>query len=449
MVYKVIHGITMKLTKEINALLGNRIASDHLQVLGQLLACDSLEDVQKLLADNGIHDSAESGSFLYNPPTPGTDIPEEWHDCLDMDSLNNFEEGEYVGYSTNNKYIFAVIVEELPGNPGPYLRRYKIEIGEGEPTEVSCLDLYQFKRQKKQQAEGKSCTSAEPPCMELVPLAGAVPHSTQPSTSRPSSTRSSPTSIDEAKREIDKCLAEIWPLPENERLKAIKRLYLRWHPDKNPDYNLLATEAFKYLMNRINELNSGQSRGRTASPSHSRGNSHFRDFYQQWNQEARQHRDGRERFSRANHSYNFWAHNENVPRPNREEAQRWCRQARCDLNAAYKDIGGGSTEWCLFKVHQAVEKSLIAAEYKRHGQHPTSKSISAIALRVSRYNAQLRDLPQIVENLKSLGVDAKNTQYPDCHPFPHIPNGQFRSENEMLAVNKASELLGKVEAYVN
>ncbi|XP_019122580.2 sacsin [Larimichthys crocea] len=446
---KVTIGITMTLTKEINALLGNKIASDHLPVLGELLMCDSLEEVQKTLAKNGIHDSAESGSILFNPPAPGTDITEEWHDCLDMDPLNNFEVGEYVGYSTNNKYIFAVIVEELPGNPGPYLRRYKIEIGEDEPTEVSCLDLYQFKRQKEPKAEGKSCTSAEAPCMELEPLAGAVPHSTGPSTSRPSSTRSSPASIDEAKREIDKCLAEIWPLPENERLKAIKRLYLRWHPDKNPDYELLATEAFKYLQNRINELNNGQRSGRTAGPSNSRGNSHFRDFYQQWNQEARQHRDSRERFSRAHHSYNFWSHNENVPRPNREEAQRWCRQARCDLNAAYKDTGGGSTEWCLFKVHQAVEKSLIAAEYRRQGQRPTSRSILAIASKVSFYNAQLSDLPQIVEYLKSLGVDGKNTQYPDCHPFPHIPNGQFKSENEMLALNKASELLSKVEAYVN
>lgn len=96
-----------------------------------------------------------------------------------------------------------------------------------------------------------------------------------------------------------------------------------------------------------------------------------------------------------------------------------------------------------------MEKALIAAEYKRHGQHPNSTSISALAVRVSLYNAQLKVLPQIVENLKMLGVDGKKTQYPNCHPFPHIPNGQFKSENEMLALSKASELLDKVEAYVN
>ncbi|XP_047457115.1 sacsin-like [Mugil cephalus] len=265
-----------------------------------------------------------------------------------MSILNNFEEGEYVGYSTNNKYVYAIIVEELTGHAQQCSRRYKIEIGEDEPIEVSSLDLYQFKREKKLKPEGGTFTSAEASCMEVELLAGPVPHSSQPSTS------SLPASVDEAKREIDRCLAEVWTLPVEERNKAIKRLYLRWHPDRNPDCEFLATEAFKYLQNKIDEL-----KAKTSGTSYSSEYSDFRDFYQQWNQEARHHRTGRERFFRGNHSYNFWTHNANVPRPNREEAKRWCRQARCDLNAAYKDNDGESTEWCLFKVHQAVEKSLL------------------------------------------------------------------------------------------
>ncbi|KAM7407589.1 hypothetical protein PAMA_003352 [Pampus argenteus] len=446
MSHKVIYKVIMILTKEINALLGQIISAIHLPVLGQLLSCDSLEDVQRTLAESGIHDSAETESFPLSSHAPGTEIPKEWHDSLDMNILNNFEVEEYVGFLNNNKYIYAVIVEVLPGHSGQYSQRYKIHIGKDEPIEVSCLDLYQFKSEKKPQPDTGTFTSAEASCMELELFEGAAPHSSQPS-----STRSSPASVEEAKREIDKCLAEIWTLSEEERHKAIRRLYLRWHPDKNPDCQLLATETFKYLKNRIDELSNGTGRGtgNTAGPSHPGRRSHFRDFYQQWNQEASYHRSGRERFFRDNHFYNFWSHNENVPRPNREEAQRWCRQARCDLNAAYKDTGGGSTEWCLFKVHQAVEKSLIAAEYKRYGKHPGSRSISAIAQRVSLYNPQLRVLPQIVDCLVMLGVDAKKTQYPNCHPVPHIPNGQFKAENEMQAVDNASELLSKVEAYVN
>ncbi|XP_026232042.1 sacsin [Anabas testudineus] len=439
---KVIGEVNLTLTKEINALLPNRMTATNLIVLGQLLMCDSLQEVQKTLAKAGVRDSAESKSCSSTPPAPGTDIPVEWHDSLDMDILNNFEEGEYVGYSIDNKYIYAVIVKQLPNDFGQYSQRYLIDIGEDEPVEVSCLDLYQLKREKKPKPESRTCTAAEASCMELVPLAGAVPHYSQPS----SSPRSSPASVDEAKREIDKCLAEIWTLPKEERHKAIKRLYLRWHPDKNPDCPDLATEAFKYLQNRIDELSKGK--GKSAASSSPKRNSHFRDFYQQWNQEARHHRTGRENFFRGFNSYNFWTFNGNVPKPNRAEAQRWCRQARCDLQAAYNDREK-NTEWCLFKVHQAVEKSLIAAEYKRCGQHTSNCSISAMAARVSVYNPQLRALPQIVESLKMLGVDAKKTQYPNCHPFPHIPNGQFKTENEMQALGKASELLSKVEAYVN
>ncbi|XP_062258330.1 sacsin-like [Platichthys flesus] len=178
-------------------------------------------------------------------------------------------------------------------------------------------------------------------------------------------------------------------------------------------------------MRRVEELSTGK--GTTGGASFSGGHRDFRDFYQQWDQEARHHRSNRAGFSGGG----FWTNNGNVPQPNKEEAQRWCRQARCDLNAANNDTCGGSTEWCLFKVHQAVEKSLTAAEYKKHGRPVSGSSISALATRVSGYNLQLKELPQIVQNLQILGVDAKKTQYPNCHRYPHIPNGQFKSENEM------------------
>lgn len=460
---KVLLDISMELSQAINGILGNRISQNHIQVLVQLLMSDTLQDVQKILAKNGIHDSASAQNFKWDPPLPGTLIPEELHDLLDQNILNNFEEGEHVGYSTDNVYIYAIIVEELPGCSGPFSRRYRIDIGEDEPIEVSCLDLFQFKRQTKPEPKGVTGTSAENPCMELELLTGASSSSSSSSASNSTSSSSAssssfsgplPTSIEEAKREIDRCLEEISTLPEEERKKAIKRMFLRWHPDKNPDCQLLATEAFKYLQNRLEgkEGSSGRTAGSGSSSSRGRSNfnySDFSDFFHEWDQEARRHRYNRERFSGRNRSYNFWSHNENVPKPDREEAKRWCRQARCDLNAAHKDTGGGSTEWCLFKVHQAVEKSLKAAEYKKGGQRSTSGSISAMAAKVSCYSLQLRDLPDIVGDLMMLGVDAKKTQYPNCHQFPHIPNEQFRSENEMQAIDKASELLRKVEEYVN
>jgi len=357
--------------------------------------------------------------------------------------LNNFEEAEHVGYWSNDTYTYAVIVKQLPGLTGQLSRRYQIQTGDQVFIEVSSLELYQFKREKKPKLK-KMTLKSEASCMELALHEGSEGNGTE---EKSSPGRTLPASLEEAKREIDECLAEIWTLSEEEKHTAMKRLYLRWHPDKNPECIEISTEAFKYLMNKIDEL----TKGKTADSSKPKWNGNFKNFYGDWNQEARRHRHGRERFYRRyrSHGYNFWTHHENVPRPNRPEAQRWVRQARCDLAAAEKDIGSGSTEWCLFKVHQVMEKALIAAEYKRNGKHSANCSISIIAARVACFDSQLRKVTQIVSSAQLLGVDAKKTQYPNCHSFPYIPNEQFKEINERPAVNMASELLGIIEAYVN
>ncbi|KAM9850768.1 sacsin [Aulostomus maculatus] len=435
--YEVLNEVNLTLTKEINGLLENRFESTHLPILGQLLMCKDLCGVQRILAKNNIHDNAEDDTISFGPPAPGTDVQDDWLDSLDMNVLNNFEEGEYVGYSTDDKYIYAIIVEKLPGISGLYSQRYKIQVREDEEIEVSCLDLYQIRCDKKQKSQQD--TPFEPACMELELLVGAQSDSSQPSM------RSSPASLEEAKQEIDECLAEIWHLSEVERKKAIKRLYLRWHPDKNLDRPSIATAVCQYLQKRVDKLNTGETNG----SSHPKGKSNFRDFYQQWDDEASHHRQSRERFYERHQSYNFWNHYEDVPRPNKKEAQRWCRQARCDLNAACKDTDGGSTEWCLFKVHQAVEKSLIAAEYKKRGHYQANSSITTMADKVSIYSLELRGLPKIVASLRQLGVDAKKTQYPTSCASPYIPNDTFTLENARQAMAEAAELLSRVQNYVN
>ena len=39
----------------------------------------------------------------------------------------------------------------------------------------------------------------------------------------------------EVLEEVSICLEEAWQLPEAQRKKIIKRLLLKWHPDKNPN----------------------------------------------------------------------------------------------------------------------------------------------------------------------------------------------------------------------
>ncbi|CAM4607961.1 unnamed protein product [Leuciscus chuanchicus] len=453
MVPKVVNEVNVCLTTEINALLKNCLTISSLLVLGHLLLCDNMEDVEKKLANHGIHNSGqeEGHSAL---PKPGCLIPEEWHDCLDMNFLNNFESGEYVGFSKDGsgEYFYVIVINRLDNSLGQLRQcpaRYKIQVGSDDFIEVSSLDLYQFKREKKATVStGSTCTDIErlltsrpPPntgstCTDIERLL----------TSRPPPKRVFPGTFEEIKREIDQSLNEIWNMSSEDKQKAIKRLYLQWHPDKNPGNEELAHEAFKYLQKRIEELQQGKTAHSTSSTCRD-----FQHFYDTWNTEARSHRKGRERFYQnySRSHYNFWSYHRETPRPNRGEAKRWYEQAQCDISAAHNDTGGDCSEWCLFKVHQAVEKALIAAMYRRSGEHPNHCSITSLAQQVSHYSPQLTSLPNTVRQLTELGVDGKKTQYPNYHPFPHIPNKQFSVDNARSALDIATKLLEKIEEYIS
>ncbi|XP_037395205.1 sacsin [Pygocentrus nattereri] len=456
---KVVNEVTMHLTKEINSLLQNILNSLSLPVLGQLLLCENMEDVERALEQNGIHNSVSEGEGFGARPSPGSPIPEEWHDSLDMSPLNSFEKGEYVGFrkdESKSEYVFAIIVERLDELPGGTRRnppRYKIQIGSDEFTEVSALDLYQFKREARAGSDefievsspdlhqfrraARSASMTNDTCTEMDIM---------PKPATASQKRPIPKTLEEVKREIDQSLKEIWNMPPEDKCKALRRLYLRWHPDKNLDNPDLANEAFKYLKNKINELQQGKTKCSTFSSSND-----FRDYWSRWNEEARSHRRGRERFYQNNSRqyYNFWSYYRETPRPNREEAKRWYKQAQFDLNAAQSETTGkGSPEWCLFKVHQAVEKALIATEYRRSGRHSGNCSIASLAQQVSCYSTHFRGIPSAVAQLSALGVDAKKTQYPNYHPSPHIPHEQFTFEDARKAVNIATELLTKLCKYI-
>ncbi|XP_016086590.1 sacsin-like [Sinocyclocheilus grahami] len=233
----------MCLTKDINALLKNCLTTSSLLVLGQLLLCDNMEDVEKTLANHGIHNSGHKEEGHGSLPKPGCHIPEEWHDCLDMNFLNNFESGDYVGFSKDEfgEYFYAIIIERVDdslGQTGPFPARYKIQVGSDDFIEVNSLDLYQFKREKMTTASKGST------CIDIESLL----------TSWPPPKTDFPESLEEIRREIDQSLNEIWNMSSEDKQKALKRLYLHWYPDKNPGNEALAADAFRYLQKRIEEL---------------------------------------------------------------------------------------------------------------------------------------------------------------------------------------------------
>ncbi|KAJ3590909.1 hypothetical protein NHX12_008857, partial [Muraenolepis orangiensis] len=76
---------------------------------------------------------------------------------------------------------------------------------------------------------------------------------------RPTAQKHSPKKIKihtlpEILKEVTLVVEQAWKLPETERKKMIRRLYLKWHPDKNAENLDIATEVFKHLQNEINRM---------------------------------------------------------------------------------------------------------------------------------------------------------------------------------------------------
>ncbi|XP_056400807.1 sacsin-like isoform X2 [Hyla sarda] len=424
--------VVQVLAKEINDLMENVLAPTSIDIVSQMLSCNDPNEITEVLKDNNLWNSI-STQRIFSLPNPGDKISIEWYDCLDMSIINTFNIGEYVGYmipSEEECYLYAVIVEELDKKVlgSCEIEMYLINIGQNNVIEVSVLDLYQFKR-----SENKS--------MKALCLLG----STQPP-------KSQTFSYERIKKEIDLYLSKIWGLPENERRQATRRLYLKYHPDKNIDQEKLYTEVFKYLQQRLKEMEYSQRNSNHSSQSptfHFRNSGGSYNFWTKWDNQASNHRHSREHFSRTTRcNYNFWEYYSTFTHPKPQEAKRWLRQAICDLKAAERDVGHTHTEWVFYKVHQAVEKALCAAQYIKTGKINKDYTIVALAKIVSTYCDDLQSICDKVLQLKACGVDKEGTQYPSFHSPPGIPNNCLDPGQEDKVIALAKHILNKIESYI-
>uniref|UniRef100_A0A8C3SH40 HEPN domain-containing protein n=1 Tax=Chelydra serpentina TaxID=8475 RepID=A0A8C3SH40_CHESE len=433
------------LAQEVDSIMGGVMHWKSMKILMQMLACKDPGEVRSVLERNRVPLQPSTHPDAYTLPSPGTEIPQEWYDSLDMSILNTFAPGDYVGYldpaAPEERYQYAVVLEVLPDGAVPMCR---INLGAGRQEEVSANDLYQFKRM---QVDG--CGRA------LVPV---------PDQQRQQERREAwyHQSLGQVKEEVDTCLAKLWELPEGERRKAIRRLYLRYHPDKNVGQEEMATEVCKYLRERIQELEEGRKPGAAGNPSspqasggrrHSSSHWGFSGSWREWDGEARRHRQSRREFTgqrdRGFH-YDFWSYHRARPerRPQAEEAGRWLRQAQSDLRAAGHDAGQRCTNWVLYKVHRAVEKALAAAVYERGQRFEREQTLASLAQKVAAYAPGLEGLPAQVAELRRHGVDDKTTQYPSYHPPPTIPGEAFPAGEEQEVLRLAQGLLDVVQAHV-
>lgn len=386
-------------------------------------------DIWPLLDNMGVRqdDSYRPAEEEIFPP-PGSFIPIEDHHLLN-DAFEEFEPGEYVGYELddpslqrqegNATYIYAVIIDVMANEDfSPLSKRYKINIGDDQEIVVDAADLYKFHRLNAATSSAivLSDQRREPPRNRIR---------------------------QEVFDEISDLLEDAWKLPEERRKKIIKRLYLRWHPDKNLGDEEFCTEVCQYIQNETSRLERGEPRGSGRSNAEVRtSGSSYDDFFTSWGARARQHytqRQGyRERQESPRNSYR------KNPQPG--EAKRWFRQAKADVAAVENDIvyGNPSYEWACFKCHQAAEKALKAAQYTVDAD---KTSVHNLVQNCNGLNDS--ELTEIARQLEVLVGDSTCMRYPDRMHFPQIPNDVYSAHMAQQALLLAKRIVERVKNRIS
>ena len=292
-------------------------------------------------------------------------------------------------------------------------------------------------------------------------------------------TGTSAPSIDSAefracKKEIDRTLREIWKLPQDEKMRALRRLYLKWHPDKNPDNVQFTEEIFKYLVSQIELLDKASS-SEDADPfqeDYSRSRGRWQQTFHQWNNTAKHHSffsqqenenygssegenfGGRNRWGstggRTSSPFdNFKFQTQKDP----QESERWVRQAVVDYRALCVLHDQLTTDPELaghvcFMAHQVAEKALKGAMYAECGlderaliDHNLMRHACALQS-VRRLQTQTLGLTVRVAPLEKYYLDPR---YPNKCPSGKTPAEMFEVSEANCAKENAHQVLKIVQ----
>ena len=279
-------------------------------------------------------------------------------------------------------------------------------------------------------------------------------------------------SIEDVLERVSDTLEEAWQMPEKERKKIIKRLLLKWHPDKNIGNEQVATIVTQHIQGEIERLNEGRPRAKDFKDFVNQfnfdhrnpfsGSSTFQEtfynayqyFFDQVNQRAKAHRENRERYkeyfskeySSTQSEFNF-----DVPpsfsssNPQPAQAKRFLRQAQEDLRATDNDYEASEPayEWVCFKAHQAAEKALKAAQFSVDATTSFNHDLASIA-------ATLEDLElrRLGMKLQKIIGNANKLYNPDPIEFVIIPHEEYTKEAACDAIMCAADILERVKEFV-
>ena len=360
-----------KLTEVVNCVVGDIKFDRYLQ---KIIECDAGRENQYLdEKDIPLYGIQQSNAFV---PTPGSFVPLIHHHLLRPD-VQRLIPGDFVAMEIDDPmendepgqptYVLVKVVgiEDVDNNEvSASAVHYRVLVAPNQDIVVSALVLYAFTRdyEEIEQTPDSSvelCVHAQPSGTSAEPQA--------------------PNDYDAIIKDLRKQLKDAWGMSETERKKFVKRLLLRWHPDKNLDNQNLATKVTQFILDMLDRLERGlpidddeegtaagygahRHHGWSGGTGNPWGGFH-RSFFEHMNQRARRHQEQHQDFARNNYRRGrrshgrggFFAQFTMYPNPQPGEAQRWLRQAKADIDAAVNDEGCGrcsAFEWACYKYYQ-------------------------------------------------------------------------------------------------
>ena len=379
-------------------------------------------------------------------PVLGEIIPETEHFALDQNMLNYFVPQEWVGFEIEeNKIIYAQILHRNEVDESAecnLCQMYTITIGNDTIKEATVLQLYKFIHAFKEETIEFSIGTQ----LEVY----------QSDASSARGEQSAPVQKPADRKTIREAVKAAWSLPEEQRRRALKRLFLQYHPDKNPENPHEATANFQLLQQEIDRMERGISEKEFDADLQSfrSTSSGWSGWYNQWSRTASSHRRHRSRNrSRRRTSARGMPGGWNVPKPEKDisEAKRWIKQAEYDYTAlSILDIASENNEKACasacFMSHEVAEKALKAGLYAKCG-------MGDVTLKNPNLVVPARALVQVgcsidVDDAVLLENFFSNTRYPYCYAPPIVPGEKYLSSTAKEAFHAATRIYEAMKLLV-
>jgi sacsin len=335
-------------------------------------------------------------------PIPGNIVPTKFHQYLDngYGFINEYDyqfialeiddpglnlhdygnsqddtEDKDIHFELTYKFVH-IIKMDGPRHELPLFQEYEVNYGSEETAVVRAYKLFKFIRKS-------NITSGTD--TDVILYKRNENHEEDES--------SLPSSLRDAYSEIRRILREAWQKEQDERTGIVKRLYRKWHPDKNPDNVQFCTKVFQYIQQCLARLEKGlelkdddddgqfnsQSSTGHSSSSGSYGDTwydrywfRFRRSENNTNSYSENNTNSSDRNSNTRGTFsNFddsWSHRETYYEPYHwyNRANKWYKQAEYDLENAMvslKQLDEPQFNWICYNAHQVGQLKLILQSY--------------------------------------------------------------------------------------